>query len=86
MQGIGYGLLEEVQVEDGRVLTPNLSDFKIPTIQDIPDLVTVLLEPHGGVGPYNIKGIGGEPGRSRGGGHRERGWRTRPAPECATCP
>ena len=61
MQGIGYGLLEEVQVEDGRVLTPNLSDFKIPTIQDIPDLVTVLLEPHGGVGPYNIKGIGENP-------------------------
>jgi CO/xanthine dehydrogenase Mo-binding subunit len=61
MQGIGYGLLEEVMVENGRVTTPSFGDFKIPTIQDIPELRTVLLEPHGGVGPYNIKGIGENP-------------------------
>jgi len=58
VQGVGYGLIEELAVENGRVLTTNLGEFKIPTMQDIPELRTVLLEPEAGVGPYNIKGIG----------------------------
>ena len=58
VQGIGYGLIEELAVENGLVLTTNLGEFKIPTMQDIPELRTVLLDPEAGVGPYNIKGIG----------------------------
>jgi CO/xanthine dehydrogenase Mo-binding subunit len=58
VQGIGYGLMEELAVEDGRVLTPSLADYKLPTAADLPELRTVLLEPGPGVGPYNVKGIG----------------------------
>lgn len=61
MQGIGYGLMEEVAVEGGRVLTTNFADFKIPAIADVPELTTVLLDPDAGVGPYSIKGIGENP-------------------------
>ena len=62
VQGIGYGLMEEVTVENGRVTTTSFADFKIPTIEDLPgELRTVLLEPAEGVGPYNIKGIGENP-------------------------
>ncbi len=61
MQGVGYGLMEEVVVEDGRVTTTNFADFKIPNIEDIPELRTVLLDPETGVGPYGIKGIGENP-------------------------
>ena len=58
VQGIGFGLQEEVAVDRGRVTTLSFAEFKIPTCQDLPELRTVLLEPEGGVGPYNIKGIG----------------------------
>ena len=61
MQGVGYGLMEEVVVEGGRVVTTSFADFKIPNIEDIPELRTVLLDPQEGVGPYGIKGIGENP-------------------------
>ena len=61
MQGVGYGLMEEVIVEGGRVATTTFADFKIPNIEDIPELRTVLLDPQEGVGPYGIKGIGENP-------------------------
>ncbi len=61
MQGIGYALMEELRVEDGRVTTLSFGDYKIPTMRDIPPLKTVLLESEGGVGPYHIKGIGESP-------------------------
>ena len=58
MQGIGYALMEELAVEDGRVTTLTFGDYKIPTIKDIPELRTVLVESESGVGPYNVKSIG----------------------------
>jgi len=58
IQGLGYALMEEMKTEDGRVSTLSFGDYKIPTINDIPELVTVLLEPSAGPGPFNSKGIG----------------------------
>ncbi|MCL0044139.1 molybdopterin-dependent oxidoreductase, partial [Dehalococcoidia bacterium] len=61
MQGIGYALMEELEVEDGRVTTLSFGDYKIPTMGDIPKMRTVLLESESGMGPYKIKGIGENP-------------------------
>jgi CO/xanthine dehydrogenase Mo-binding subunit len=61
MQGIGYGLSEELVVDEGKVATVNFGDYKIPTIKDIPELQTVVLESASGPGPYNAKGIGENP-------------------------
>jgi CO/xanthine dehydrogenase Mo-binding subunit len=61
MQGIGYALMEEVKVEDGRVVTLSFADYKMPTAADIPPLETVLLQSEFGDGPYNIRGIGEVP-------------------------
>jgi CO/xanthine dehydrogenase Mo-binding subunit len=61
VQGFGYALMEELKVEDGRVTTLSFGDYKIPTTMDIPPFKTVLLPPQGGVGPYQIKGIGETP-------------------------
>ena len=61
VQGLGYALMEELTVEDGRVATLSFGDYKIPTSLDIPELRTVLLESDAGVGPYAIKGIGETP-------------------------
>jgi CO/xanthine dehydrogenase Mo-binding subunit len=61
MQGIGFTLMEELAVEDGRVLNPSLGDYKIPTMRDIPELECVLLPGETGLGPYGIKSIGETP-------------------------
>jgi CO/xanthine dehydrogenase Mo-binding subunit len=58
LQGVGQALIEELVVEQGRVLTPNLGEYKLPTIADIPPLTTVLVEGGGGPGPYGAKAIG----------------------------
>ena len=62
LMGVGYGLLEELVAEDGRISTLSFADYKIPNIADIPELETVILATEGmGVGPYNIKAIGESP-------------------------
>ena len=58
IQGLGFALMEELKVEDGRVSTLSLGDFKIPTIRDIPPLTTVILEDPVGPGPFRAKAIG----------------------------
>jgi CO/xanthine dehydrogenase Mo-binding subunit len=58
IQGIGFGLMEEHVLDDGRPIALHLGDYKIPNIQDIPNLTTVLLEPAEGPAPYNAKAIG----------------------------
>lgn len=61
IQGLGFALMEELQSEDGRVSTLSLGDVKIPTVPDIPKLVTVLVEHPEGNGPYQGKAIGENP-------------------------
>jgi len=61
MQGVGYALMEAVEVEGGRVTTSNYADSKFPTYADLPEFQTVLLSEGEGVGPYNVKGIGENP-------------------------
>jgi len=61
VQGIGYGLIEYLPVQEGRVETTHFGEYKIPTAKDIPPLKTVITESNQGVGPYNVKGIGENP-------------------------
>ena len=58
LQGIGFGLIEELKVEEGRVSTLNLGDYKLPNIRDIPPLKTVLVEGEIGPAPFHAKAIG----------------------------
>ena len=58
IQGLGYALMEELQTEDGHISTVSFGDYKIPTIADVPELVTVLVEGNNGPAPYRSKGIG----------------------------
>ena len=53
-QGIGMALMEEYL--PGR--NENLHDYLIPTIGDVPDIVSILVESGDPVGPYGAKGIG----------------------------
>ena len=56
--GLGQALMEELIVEDGRVTTTNLGDYKIPTIADVPPLRVVLLTEGKGPGPFGAKSVG----------------------------
>jgi CO/xanthine dehydrogenase Mo-binding subunit len=58
IQGLGYAMMEELKTEEGQISTLSLGEYKVPTIMDIPKLVTVLLEPGPGPAPYQGKGIG----------------------------
>ena len=58
IMGLGYATMEEMVMEDGRINTLSMGDYKVPTIKDIPELVTVLLDPAPGPAPYQSKGIG----------------------------
>jgi len=58
VQGIGMATMEDLRIEEGRVLTTNLGDYKVPTIADVPKLVTTLVHSNGGPGPYGAKAIG----------------------------
>jgi CO/xanthine dehydrogenase Mo-binding subunit len=45
IQGLGFALMENLELDEGRVTTANLNDYKLPTAKDIPPLTTILLEP-----------------------------------------
>ncbi len=53
-QGIGMALMEEYI--PGR--NENLHDYLIPTIGDVPEVVSILVESGDPAGPYGAKGIG----------------------------
>jgi CO/xanthine dehydrogenase Mo-binding subunit len=58
IQGLGYAVMEEVVTENGKVLTGNFGDYRIPAIADVPPLETVLIEDPTGPGPFAAKQIG----------------------------
>ena len=57
-QGIGYALLEEVLLRDGRMANASLTNYLIPTTVDTPPIDTVILERPYRHGPFGAKGIG----------------------------
>ena len=57
-QGLGYALMEEVQVEEGIIQTPSLSEYLIPTAMDVPKIQTIMVESGDGAGPFGAKGLG----------------------------
>jgi CO/xanthine dehydrogenase Mo-binding subunit len=61
VQGVGLALTEELGVEDGHVTTQNLGEYKIPSMPDVPELVTINVPADTGPGPFNAKGIGETP-------------------------
>ncbi|MBI2991932.1 MAG: xanthine dehydrogenase family protein molybdopterin-binding subunit, partial [Deltaproteobacteria bacterium] len=58
VMGIGYALMEHLMIDDGKVATTHFGDYKIPTIQDVPPMRTVVTEMPKGPGPYNSMAIG----------------------------
>ena len=61
-QGLGYALYEEILTDEGRVLNPSFTDYKIPTIGELDFPVQLeFVETEDAFGPHGAKGVG-EPG------------------------
>ncbi|HEX4620827.1 MAG TPA: molybdopterin cofactor-binding domain-containing protein, partial [Myxococcaceae bacterium] len=58
VQGLGYALMEELKVVDGKCLNPNFTDYLIPSAVDAPPIDTLLVELPFSRGPYGAKGVG----------------------------
>ena len=57
-QGLGLALMEEVALVEGQVKNASFTDYLIPTILDMPPVVSELIEePEPGL-PYGAKGVG----------------------------
>ena len=59
--GVGFALMEENPLTDGRIATLNLGEAKLPCIRDVPPLKTVLVESPTGPTPFGGKSIAENP-------------------------
>jgi CO/xanthine dehydrogenase Mo-binding subunit len=60
-QGLGYALLEDVVMREGRVANPQLTNYMIPTTLDTPPIDVTILESPYRHGPFGAKGVGEMP-------------------------
>jgi carbon-monoxide dehydrogenase large subunit len=58
MMGIGYGLMEHLMISEGKVTTAHFGDYKIPTVKDVPEFKTAIVQKPKGAGPYHSMPIG----------------------------
>ena len=58
IQGFGFAMSEDLAIEDGKVVTANLGEYKLPNIRDIPEHETLYVRDHTGPGPFQAKQIG----------------------------
>jgi CO/xanthine dehydrogenase Mo-binding subunit len=61
VQGLGYALIEEVVMRDGRMANAQLTNYIIPTPLDIPSMDVGILEHPYAHGPFGAKGVGEMP-------------------------
>jgi CO/xanthine dehydrogenase Mo-binding subunit len=59
--GLGFALLEENPMIDGKIATLTMGESKIPCIADVPPLKTVLVESPTGPTPFGGKAIAENP-------------------------
>ena len=63
IQGMGFGLMEDqiLDTKSGVCLNPNLIDYKLFTIKDVPEIHPIVVESVDPYGPFGAKGVGEPP-------------------------
>lgn len=56
--GIGYAIMEEIELNRGEIKNKNFSDYIIPTSKDVPKIKAYFVEDIEETGPYGAKGLG----------------------------
>ena len=57
VMGLGQALLEEILIEEGKIINTNFSDYLIPTSLDVPEIESVIIEKTEKTGPFGAKGM-----------------------------
>ena len=58
VMGVGNALTEKFIVEEGRVITDRLARYRIPSIDQTPEIVSIIVEDPIADGPFGAKGVG----------------------------
>ncbi len=58
VQGLGFALTEEAQIDNGVIRTNNFTTYIIPTICDTPEIQVDPVETYEKIGPFGAKGLG----------------------------
>lgn len=58
LQAVGYAVMEEVVMQQGRMINNRLTNYLIPTAVDAPEINAILVESPYPFGPFGAKGIG----------------------------
>jgi CO/xanthine dehydrogenase Mo-binding subunit len=62
LQGMGYALMEDMKTgSDGAITNPEFSTYIIPTAEDQPEIIPLIVEEPYPNGPYGAKGFGEQP-------------------------
>lgn len=61
MQGLGYALLEKLEMNKARIMSTNFDTYLIPTVYNKPKFHIEILENKDNIGPYGAKGTGEPP-------------------------
>ena len=56
--GLGYGLLEDFDIDDGVPKQLNFDEYLIPTSMDVPPITPIIIENEDALGPFGAKSIG----------------------------
>jgi xanthine dehydrogenase D subunit len=60
-QGVGLAVMEEIVVERGLVQNPSFTDYLIPTVADVPEVLATCIEQPEPGAPFGAKGVGEPP-------------------------
>src|SRR3954454_5543456 len=60
-QGVGLAVMEEIIQTDGRVRNASFTDYLLPTMLDMPDVIATLIEEPDPIAPLGAKGVGEPP-------------------------
>ncbi|UCF84342.1 MAG: molybdopterin-dependent oxidoreductase [Desulfobacteraceae bacterium] len=61
VMGMGQALFEEMVIEGDQVINPNLHEYRIPTIADMPEMDTEIVESYDPESPFGAKECGEGP-------------------------
>jgi CO/xanthine dehydrogenase Mo-binding subunit len=57
IMGMGYGVMEGLDIQDGRVTSAHFGEYKLPSIADLPAMRTVFVDSEGGPCPFGSKAV-----------------------------
>ena len=58
LMGLGYALQEELELDEGRVVNDTFARYKVPGIEQRPQIMPIIVESPAAAGPYGAKGVG----------------------------